>query len=96
MAQSAATGAMTGKQRDRLLAEMTEEIGSLVLRNNVLQAQAISLAQARPQEMLDSHAAFIRRLEAAGRLNRALEVLPDEEELAQRRQLGQGLLRPPR
>ena len=87
-------GDMTGKQRDRLLAEMTEEIGSLVLRNNVLQAQAISLAQARPQEMLDSHAAFIRRLEAAGRLNRALEVLPDEEELAQRRQLGQGLLRP--
>jgi glutamate dehydrogenase len=44
--------------------------------------------------MLDSQAAFIRRLEASGRLNRALEVLPDEEELAQRRQLGHGLLRP--
>jgi glutamate dehydrogenase len=66
----------------------------LVLRNNILQAQAISLAEARPQEMLDSQAAFIRRLEAAGRLNRTLEVLPDEEELAQRRQLGQGLFRP--
>jgi glutamate dehydrogenase len=87
-------GDMTAKQRDRLLAEMTEEVGSLVLRNNILQAQAISLAEARPQEMLDSQAAFIRRLEAAGRLNRALEVLPDDEELAQRRQLGQGLLRP--
>ena len=87
-------GDMTGKQRDRLLAEMTDEVGSLVLRNNLLQAQAISLAGARPQEMLDSEAAFIRRLEASGRLNRALEVLPDEEELAQRRQLGQGLLRP--
>jgi glutamate dehydrogenase len=89
-----AAGDMTGKQRDALLAEMTDEVASLVLRNNVLQAQAISLAEARPQEMLDSQAAFIRRLEASGRLNRALEVLPDEEELAQRRQLGQGLLRP--
>ncbi len=87
-------GDMTGKQRDQLLAQMTEEVGHLVLRNNVLQAQAISLAEARPQEMLDSQAAFIRRLEASGRLNRALEVLPDEEELAQRRQLGHGLLRP--
>ncbi|HEX5078118.1 MAG TPA: NAD-glutamate dehydrogenase domain-containing protein, partial [Geminicoccaceae bacterium] len=87
-------GDMTGKQRDRLLAEMSDEVAGLVLRNNVLQAQAISLAEARPQEMLDSQAAFIRRLEASGRLNRALEVLPDEEELAQRRQLGQGLFRP--
>jgi glutamate dehydrogenase len=87
-------GDMTGKQRDRLLAEMTDEVGQLVLRNNVLQAQAISLAEARPQEMLDSQAGFIRRLEASGRLNRALEMLPDEEELAQRRQLGQGLFRP--
>jgi glutamate dehydrogenase len=88
------SGDMTGKQRDQLLAEMTDEVGALVLRNNILQAQAISLAESRPQEMLDTQAAFIRRLEASGRLNRALEVLPDEEELAQRRQLGQGLLRP--
>ncbi len=87
-------GDMTGKQRNQLLALMTDEVGHLVLRNNILQAQAISLAEARPQEMLDSQAAFIRRLEAAGRLNRALEVLPDEEELAQRRQAGQGLFRP--
>ena len=36
----------------------------------------------------------MRRLEASGRLNRELEVLPDEETLSQRRQLGQGLFRP--
>ncbi|MEM7025789.1 MAG: NAD-glutamate dehydrogenase domain-containing protein, partial [Pseudomonadota bacterium] len=88
------SGDMTGKQRDQLLAEMTDEVGDLVLRNNILQAQAISLAESRPQEMLDSQASFIRRLEASDRLNRALEMLPDEEEMAQRRQLGQGLFRP--
>ncbi|MEM7025396.1 MAG: NAD-glutamate dehydrogenase, partial [Pseudomonadota bacterium] len=87
-------GDMTGKQRDRLLAQMTEEVASLVLRNNILQAQAITLAEARPQQMLDSQAGFIRRLEAADQLNRELEMLPDEEDLAQRRQLGQGLFRP--
>jgi glutamate dehydrogenase len=87
-------GDMTMKQRDRLLAQMTDEVGQLVLRNNVLQVQAISLAQARPSELLDSQTAFIRRLEAGGRLNRELEVLPDDEALAQRRQLGQGLYRP--
>ena len=36
----------------------------------------------------------MRRLEASGRLNRELEMLPDEETLSQRRQLGQGLYRP--
>ncbi len=41
-------GDMTGKQRDQLLAEMTDEVGSLVLRNNILQAQAISLAKLAP------------------------------------------------
>ena len=88
------SGDMTMKQRDRLLAAMTDEVAQLVLRNNVLQVQAISLAEARPTELLDSQAAFMRRLEASGRLNRELEVLPDDETLSQRRQLGQGLFRP--
>jgi glutamate dehydrogenase len=87
-------GDLTLKQRDRLLAEMTDEVAGLVLRNNILQVQAISLAEARPAELLDSQAAFIRRLEASGRLNRELEVLPDEESLSRRRQAGQGLFRP--
>ncbi len=87
-------GDMTMKQRDQLLAAMTDEVAGLVLRNNVLQVQAISLAEAHPAELLDSQAGFMRRLEATGRLNRELEVLPDEETLARRRQAGQGLFRP--
>ncbi|HEX6144579.1 MAG TPA: NAD-glutamate dehydrogenase [Geminicoccaceae bacterium] len=87
-------GDMTMKQRDKLLAEMTDEVADLVLRNNILQVQAISLAEKRQQEFLDAQSAFIRRMEASGRLNRQLELLPDDEELAERRQAGLGLTRP--
>ncbi|MDH3665196.1 MAG: NAD-glutamate dehydrogenase, partial [Alphaproteobacteria bacterium] len=87
-------GDMTGKQRDQLLARMTDEVAALVLRNNILQVQAISHALAHPGKLLDSQAAFMRRLEGAGRLNRELELLPDDEALAQRRQAGLGLYRP--
>jgi glutamate dehydrogenase len=89
-----AQGDMTEKQRNQLLASMTDEVAELVLRNNVLQVQAISLAEANPSQLLDAQTAFIRRLEASGRLNRELEMLPDDETLDQRRQLGQGLFRP--
>ncbi len=89
-----AGGDMTEKQRNQLLAAMTDEVAELVLRNNILQVLAISLAEANPSQLLDSQAGFIRRLEASGRLNRELEVLPDDETLAQRRQLRQGLYRP--
>jgi len=87
-------GDMTGKQRDQLLAQMTDEVAELVLRNNILQVQAISHALADPSKWLDGQAAFMRRLEAGGRLNRDLELLPDDEALTQRRQAGRGLFRP--
>jgi len=87
-------GDMTMKQRNTLLARMTDEVAELVLRSNILQVQAISLAEKRHHDLLDTQAAFIRRLEARGLLNRELEMLPDDETLAERRQAGQGLFRP--
>ncbi len=89
-----AEGEMTGKQRDRLLAEMTDEVAALVLNDNYLQGQAISLAAAEAPAALDGHARFIRALEKRGRLDRALEFLPDDEAIAERRQQGLGLTRP--
>ncbi len=87
-------GDMTDKQRNQLLAEMTDEVAALVLRNNILQVQAISHAESAPHGRLDSQVSFMRRLESNGRLNRELEVLPQEETLTQRRQAGLGLYRP--
>ncbi|HYH19584.1 MAG TPA: NAD-glutamate dehydrogenase domain-containing protein, partial [Azospirillum sp.] len=89
-----ARGDLTMKQRDELLARMTDEVGALVLADNYRQTQALSVAQARGAELLEAQARFIRALERAGKLKRRLEFLPDEEELAERLAGRQGLTRP--
>ncbi|MGQ9370876.1 NAD-glutamate dehydrogenase [Azospirillum sp. ST 5-10] len=87
-------GDMTVKQRDVLLAEMTDEVAGLVLRDNYLQTQALTVAQSRGFEMLEAQSRFIRALERSGRLKRRIEALPDEEELAARTAERRGLTRP--
>lgn len=89
-----AEGDMTGKQRNALLAEMTDEVGALILRNNYLQGQALSIAEGRAAGLLGDHARFMRALEGQDRLNRAVEFLPDDEALAQRESAWKGLSRP--
>jgi len=86
-------GDMTEKQRNQLLAGMTEEVAELVLRDNYEQNQALSLAQTQAPAMLDEQAGFMRSLEQADKLNRAIEFLPDDERLAERRTARLGLVR---
>ena len=88
------TGDMTEKQRNALLAEMTEEIGQLVLRDNYQQTQAISVIESHAAQDLDRHQRLIRAMERAGDLNRKLEFLPDDEEIAERLAAKRGLTRP--
>ena len=87
-------GDLTGKQRNVLLADMTDEVGDLVLRDNYEQTQAMSASAAQAASMVDVHARYMRSLEQEGRLDRALEFLPDDEELAERKASGQGLTSP--
>jgi glutamate dehydrogenase len=87
-------GELTRKIRDRLLVSMTDAVADLVLRNNVLQAQAISALEYQAKQRLGEDADMIRSLERSGDLNRALEFLPSEEEIAERRKAGAGLTRP--
>ncbi len=87
-------GDMTGKQRNTLLAEMTEDVGNLVLGNNYKQTQALSLAERRARERQGEYKRLMAALEASGKLDRALEFLPSEEELNERATKGQGLTRP--
>ncbi|AJC19337.1 NAD-glutamate dehydrogenase [Pandoraea pulmonicola] len=89
-------GEMTLKQRNALLAEMTEEVGMLVLRDNYLQTQALSLGRLHAAASLDGDARFMRYLERAQRLARAIEFLPDDETLDSRRAAGAGLTSPER
>ena len=65
-----ADGDLTGKQRNELLAEMTDAVAARVLRGSYLQTQALSLALAQAPGMLDVHDRMMRALEHAGRLDR--------------------------
>ena len=89
-----ARGEMTMAQRDVLLAEMTEEVGEHVLRDNYLQTQALSMLEAEGAAGVDSARRIMHAFEKAGRLNRAVEFLPSDEELAKRKAAGKGLTRP--
>ncbi|WP_439816928.1 NAD-glutamate dehydrogenase [Zavarzinia sp. CC-PAN008] len=89
-----AEGDLTTKQRDVLLAEMTEEVADLVLRDNYMQTQAISVIQARGSAALDAEGRLMRLLEREGRLDRAVEVLPDQAGMDALAQAKQGLTRP--
>ncbi|MEK0085119.1 NAD-glutamate dehydrogenase [Benzoatithermus flavus] len=87
-------GDLTMKQRDELLEAMTDEVAELVLRDNVLQNLALSITEALGLDLLDAEIRLMRRLEAQGRLDRELERLPGDAELAERRKIGRGLTRP--
>lgn len=89
-------GEMTLKQRNKLLAEMTDDVGGLVLEDNYFQTQSLSVGGVRGEKLLDSQAELIRALEKAGRLNRAVEFLPSDDEIAERRAAKQGLTAPER
>ena len=92
--QVVAAGDLTLKQRDALLRAMTDEVGELVVRDNYLQTQAIGIAEAQASAHLEYHARLMRMLEKSGLLDRAVEFLPNDEELAERGKSGRGLTRP--
>lgn len=85
---------MTPKQRAQLLVDMTDEVAELVLRNNYLQTQAISTVQSRGTVFMESEVRFMRALERSGKLDRAIEFLPDEEMIVERETKGLGFSRP--
>jgi len=87
-------GDLTEKQRNKLLAEMTDEVGGLVLRDNYAQNVALSTAVAQAPSLLHAHERYIRRLEKAGQLDRDLEFLPNDKQINERRQAGLGLVAP--
>ncbi|HEV2786756.1 MAG TPA: NAD-glutamate dehydrogenase domain-containing protein, partial [Solirubrobacteraceae bacterium] len=89
-----ADGDLTSKQRNELLAGMTDAVAQLVLGGSYRQTQALSLARAQAAGMLDQHDRFVRSLEHAGKLDRAREALPDAEAGAERRAARLGFVQP--
>jgi glutamate dehydrogenase len=73
---------------------MTEEVAALVLRHNYQQSQAISVAGEQAAEEHDRLERFMRALERQGRLDRAVEFLPDAVAMRTRAANKQFLTRP--
>ncbi|MGW2276165.1 NAD-glutamate dehydrogenase [Streptomyces yangpuensis] len=89
-----ADGDMTVKQRNKLLAQMTDEVGRLVLRNNYAQNTALANGSSQAPSLLHAQQRFMRRLEGAGLLNRELEFLPTDRQIRELLNNGKGLTQP--
>lgn len=89
-----ADGDMTVKQRNALLAKMTDEVGVLVLRNNYAQNVALANAVAQAPSLLQAHQRVLRRLGRDGALDRSLEFLPHDKKIRELLNAGRGLSQP--
>ena len=87
-------GDLTRKQRDELLYSMTDEVSELVLKDCYRQTHTLSITQSKGASTLKEKIRFIHALEKEGKLNRAIEFLPTDEELAERAAAGKDLTRP--
>jgi glutamate dehydrogenase len=87
-------GDLTDKQRDALLATMTDDIAAQVLGDNDGQTRALSISVAQTAAMADVHVRYLDTLERAGGLDRSLERLPSGDELRDRAHVSRGLTMP--
>jgi len=94
LAKLAADGVLTDTQRNSLLEEMADEVGELVLDNNRAQTLALMIARTQSLSMANVHARYLDVLESDGHLDRALEDLPNDKQLAERHSIGSGLRAP--
>ncbi len=87
-------GELTVKQRNQLLESMTDEVAELVLDNNKAQTLALVIARRQALPMVNVHARYIEVLESEGWMDRELEFLPTDKQIAERQTAGQGLTAP--
>jgi glutamate dehydrogenase len=87
-------GELTVKQRNELLVEMTEDVARLVLDDNRAQTLALMIARTQSLAMVNVHARYLDALEAEGYLDRRLEFLPTDKQIAERLSNGSGLRAP--
>ncbi len=87
-------GELDADGRAALLGEMTDEVAAAVLTDNHAQNATLAAEAASTRSLLDAHERFMRALERSGRLQRAVEALPADRQLAERRRDGHGLTGP--
>jgi glutamate dehydrogenase len=80
--------------RNKLLAQMTDEVAHLVLEDNRLQTLALSIAEKGGSDDLSAYLRLIENFEAAGKLDRKVEGLASNEQIQRRLPEGNHLTRP--
>ena len=94
LADAMASQTLKEKARVKLLSKMTKDVGRIVLEDNYLQTQAISIAEKQAVKAREQHAGLIRLIEREGRLDREIEGLPTDEQFSEMAANQQGLTRP--
>jgi glutamate dehydrogenase len=94
LAAAVTAGELTIEQRNDLLVQMTDEVGELVLDDNRAQTLALAIARRQALPMVNVHSRYLNLLESEGWLNRALEFLPTDRQIAERQASGLGLTTP--
>ncbi|WP_375498124.1 NAD-glutamate dehydrogenase [uncultured Jatrophihabitans sp.] len=89
-----ATGSITREERNELLSAATDDVAAHVLRDNYEQNVLLGMARVLSPKLIGVHQRFMQALEDAGELDRALEFLPTDAELARREADGLGLVSP--
>ncbi len=87
-------GKVAAEDRTDLLLSMTDEVGRLVLVDNVSQNDLMGTSRANAASLLNVHARMIKDLVAERGLNRELEALPSDKEIGRRIDAGMGLTSP--
>jgi glutamate dehydrogenase len=87
-------GDLTEKQRNKVLAGMTDEVADLVLQDNYEQNLSLANAAANAPGLLHVHEFWMKQLESDGVLNRELEGLPPSRAVRQRLERKEGLTLP--
>jgi glutamate dehydrogenase len=94
LAPAVRAGKLSQVARNKLLAEMTEDVAAASLHNNYQQSLSLSLAERTSARELADYSLLMRALEARGLLDRRLEALPSDLEMQERARTGRGLTRP--
>ncbi|MCW2525084.1 MAG: NAD-glutamate dehydrogenase [Frankiales bacterium] len=87
-------GALDAGERSELLASQTDAVAELVLADNYEQNVLLGVARQGAHGLVTVHRRLIKDLEKQGELDRALEFLPTDKELAARENAGEGLTSP--
>ncbi len=94
LVQAMKSGKISLTERNKILESMTSEVEKMVLDDNLLQTQAITMSQSKGVSMIGDHARFLSRLEKIGLLNRQVESLPNAKQIEKRQSDRIGMTRP--